>query len=54
MNKVKVDAQTGKAVAVVNQNEKENMKKARVIDENANIALVNLRRSIEAKKSERL
>ena len=56
MSKLKSDFQTGKAIAArpTTAEEKTNMKKARIIDENANIALVNLRRSIETKKADRL
>ena len=56
MRRMKKDDRTGELIKIGRgtKEEKTNMAKARRMEETQNISLVNLRRSIEAKKTERL
>ena len=56
MGRMKKDPFTGKAVVgkPTTKEAKTNMRKVMTIDENANVALVNMRATVEAKKIERL
>ena len=54
MKKMRKDDKTGEAMFVQQKAEKANASKQRKMMENQNIALVNMKRTIENKKAERL